>query len=111
MGYLTTSNHSSSGQKECQLTIEDLSVKELHQSTLLVDTPYPANYKVPHALDIKEKSVHTGVRELKSVRQQDLNEKIHNEMKYAMQNAIKTFKDDINQVVEEIVAAKLNKIQ
>ena len=111
MDYLTTRNHTSSGQKECHLTIEDLSVKELDHSTLLVNTPYPADYKVPHALDIGGKSVYTGVRESKSAREQDLNEKIHNEMKYAIQNAITTFKYDINEVVEEIVAAKLNKIQ
>ena len=108
-GYLTTGDHSSSVQKECHVTIEDLRLKELDHSTFLVDTPNPADYKVPYAQDIEEKSVHTGVSRLKSGRDQDLNEKIHNEMKYAMQNAIKTFKEDINEVVEEIVAAKLNK--
>ena len=40
-------------------------------------------------------------------RKQDLNEKIHNEIKYAMQN----FKDEIKEVVEEIVTAKLNERQ
>ena len=110
-GYLTTGNHSSSAQKECHVTIEDLSLKELDHSTFLVDTPNPADYKVPYAQDIEEKSVHTGVSRLKLGRDQDLNEKIHNEMKYAVQNAIKTFKEDINEVVEEIVAAKLNKIK
>ena len=105
--FVSTGNHSTAVQNECQGIIEDLSLKELKHSHLLVDVPYAGNYKVAYASDIEDKTVECGSKESTVCRKQDLNEEIHNEIKYAMQN----FKDEIKEVVEEIVTAKLNERQ